>query len=308
MSDLERIQRWLQAVITHPGGVAEGTAGARQHLDVGPDQVERVVTRSRALTGMERLAIYGNAYYARLLECLREEFPVLAHALGEELFDAFAVGYLQKYPSRSYTLTRLAAQFPRYLAETRPAAADGEDPSAGWPDFLVDLATLEWTVSEVFDAPGDEGEPLLDSAGLRAVPEGRWPEARLVLARSLRLLALRYPVQEYFAAVRRQQAPLPPAPGDTFLAVTRRDYVVRHHALTRTEYEVLRVLADGRPLAEALGLAARTADADLDALAGNLRDWFQAWAARGYFRAVATGESAALTRSSSSAASGELMR
>jgi hypothetical protein len=62
---------------------------------------------------MDRLAIYGTAYYARLLECLLEEFPVLVHALGEELFDAFAVGYLQKYPSRSYTLNDLATNIPR---------------------------------------------------------------------------------------------------------------------------------------------------------------------------------------------------
>jgi hypothetical protein len=308
MADLERIQRWLQAVITHPAGVAEGAAAARQHLDVGPDEVERVVTRSRALGGLERLAIYGDAYYARLLECLREEFPVLAHALGEELFDAFGIGYLQKYPSRSYTLTRLAARFPRYLTETRPAAADGEDRSAGWPDFLADLARLEWTCGEVFDAPGDEGEPLLDSAGLRTVPEERWPEARLVPARSLRLLALRYPVQDYFAAVRRQENPAPPEAAGTFLAVTRRDYVVRHQTLTRPAYELLRDLADGRSLGEAVGRAARTADADLDALADNLRDWFQAWAARGYFRAVALGESTPSTRSSSSAASDEQMR
>ncbi len=122
MHDLDRIQRWMQSVLMHPGGVAEGvaSAAAREHLEIGPEEIEQVVTPSRALTAMDRLSIYGNAYYARLLECMRDEFPVLAHALGEELFDAFAVGYLQKYPSRSYTLNDLATSFPRYLAETRP--------------------------------------------------------------------------------------------------------------------------------------------------------------------------------------------
>src|SRR6266849_5644114 len=103
--NLAQVQRWMQAAIMHPGGVVAGVASpeTRQHIDVGPDEAETVVTRSRALTALERLAIYGHAYYARLLECLREEFPVLKHAIGDELFDAFVAEYLERYPSRSYT-------------------------------------------------------------------------------------------------------------------------------------------------------------------------------------------------------------
>ncbi|MCI0462277.1 MAG: DNA-binding domain-containing protein [Gemmataceae bacterium] len=288
MHDLERIQRWLQTVLMHPEGVAEGiaSAAAREHLDVGPDEVEQVVTRSRTLTAMDRLAIYGTAYYARLLECLREEFPVLVHALGEELFDAFAVDYLQKYPSRSYTLNNLATSFPRYLAETRPEPDDGEGSLTGWPDFLIDLATLELTFSEVFDGPGVEGEQLLGTAQLQAVPAERWPETRLVSVPCLRLLSLRYPVHEYYASVRRKQDPPPPDPADTFLAVTRWDYVVRHYPLSRPEYEVLHALLAGWPVGDAIGLAAQSAATDLDQLAASLRDWFEAWAARGFFRTV----------------------
>src|SRR5262245_56388086 len=207
--DLEQIQRWMQAAIMHPAGVAEGIASAeaRRHIDVGPDEVETVVTRSRALTALERLAIYGHAYYARLLECLREEFPVLKHALGEEIYDAFAVEYLGLYPSRSYTLFHLGTNFPRFLAETRPDR-DGEGSAApNWPDFLIDLATLELTFNEVFDGPGAEGERLLDADQLRAIPPERLLEARLVGVPCLRLLALRYPVHRYFSAVRRHEDP-----------------------------------------------------------------------------------------------------
>src|SRR5260370_24135808 len=150
---LGQIQRWMQATITHPVGVAEGAASepARSQIDVGPDGLESVVTRSRALTAIERLEIYSHAYYARLLECLREEFPVLKHALGEEVFDAFAVGYLEKYPSRRYTLFQLGDYFPRFLAETRPLTptplpsgekgrgegCEGDRLPADWPDFLI---------------------------------------------------------------------------------------------------------------------------------------------------------------------------
>ena len=164
------LQRWMQAVIMHPEGVEAGmnSPAARDEIDAAPDEAEQVVTRSRALTAVERLAIYGSAYYGRLLECLREEFPATAHALGEETFDAFAAAYLQNYPSRSYTLTQLGKNFPSFLVETRPEREPGE-PEVSWPEFLADLARFEWTFSEVFDGPGVEGKDVVDAAAFRAI-------------------------------------------------------------------------------------------------------------------------------------------
>lgn len=284
---LGQLQRWMQAVVMHSEGVLDGIASedARRQIDVLPANVEQIVTRSRALTAVERLAIYHNAYHARLLECLREEFPVLAQALGEETFDAFAVDYLQRYPSRSYTLGQLGVHFARYLAETRPT---GEEEGAGetWPDFLIDLATLEWTFNEVFDGPGVEDEPLLDGDRLRALPPGRWPEVRLVPVCCLRLLALRFPAHDYFTSVRREGMAAAPEPCDTFLAVTRRDFVVRHYELSRPAYELLRALSAGTPVGPAVAAVAENAGPDLDHLARNLHDWFRRWAEEGFFQSA----------------------
>jgi hypothetical protein len=300
--DLGQIQRWMQATIMHPVGVAEGIASAeaRRHIDVGPDQAETVVTRSRALTALERLAIYGYAYYARLLECLREEFPVLKHALGDEIFDAFAVEYLERYPSRSYTLFQLGVNFPRFLAETRPDRPSPPPPPPGgggegggavnWPDFLIDLATLELAFNEVFDGPGVEGKELLDADQLRAMPPERLLEARLVGVPCLRLLTLRYPVNRYFGAVRRHENPDLPEPADTFLAITRRRYVVRHFELSRPAYELLRALVAGERVEMAINRAAESAGPDLERMATNLQAWFHDWAAEGFFGAVEWGE------------------
>jgi hypothetical protein len=286
--DLGQIQRWMQAVIMHPAGVAEGIAAtaARRHIDVGPDETETVVTRSRALTTLERLAIYGYAYSARLLECLREEFPVLKHALGEDLFDAFAVEYLEQYPSRSYTLFQLGANFPRFLAETRPDREEERSTAPSWPDFLIDLATLERTFNEVFDGPGMEGEPPLAPDALRDVSPERLLEARLPVVPCFRLLALRYPVHHYFTAVRRRQDADPPGPAETWLAVTRRRYVVRHYELSSPAYHLLHALRAGESLGQAIRQAVEAGGPDLDRLPANLWTWFHDWSAEGFFRAV----------------------
>jgi hypothetical protein len=285
MRELQTIQRWLQSVIMHPRGVVEGLSSAEARAQV--DQaVDQVVTRSAVLTAPERLAIYSSAYYARLLECLREEFPVLVYALTEEVFDAFAVAYLQKYPSRSYTLSHLGRDFPRYLAETRPPAADGDASLASWSDFLVDLASLEWTFSEVFDGPGVEGEKLLDPDQLQALSPEEWPAVRLIPVPCLRLLKLRYPVERYFAAARSKQDPAPPQPVETLLAITRRNYVVQHYQLSRPEYEILSTLIAGESVGQAIELVMTTAASEVEGLSEKLRDWFRSWAVRGFFRAT----------------------
>jgi hypothetical protein len=282
---LDRIQHWMQAAIMHPDGVVAGmeTPEARAAIDAG--SADELLTRSKALTAVERLGIYGSAYYLRLLECMREEFPAVTHCLGEETFNSFAAAYLQKYPSRSYTLCQLGAKFPQFLVETRPEREEGE-PEVSWPEFLADLALFEWTFREVFDGPGTEGKEILDEAKIRAVPPERWPEARLIPAPCLRLLALRFPVHEYHAEVREEKSPHVPEPAETLLAMTRRNYVVRHSPLTAPEYRLLNSLVAGRCVGEAITEVAQSASAPLDQLAENLHDWFRRWAALGCFQAV----------------------
>lgn len=288
--ELARIQRWMQSVITHPDGIEAAIASeqARSEIDVDPQDVESVITRSRALTSIERLQVYGNAYYARLLECLREEFPALVHAVGEETFSGFAFGYLQQYPSTSYTLANLGREFPRYLSETRPATAkpDGEP---DWADFLIDLARLERTYAEVFDGPGGEDGQLLQPGDLAGISPERWTQARLVPVESLRLLELSFPVHEYATAVRKQdEQPAVPQPSPTYLVVGRRNYIVRRQAVTLPEFTVLQAIAAGRRVEEAIEALANALpdDANLEFLASDLQRWFRNWAAAGYFRQV----------------------
>jgi hypothetical protein len=250
---LDQIQRWMQAVMMHPAGVEAGVGSdaAREQIDVDAENVGRVVLPSRHQTSLDRLRIYGNAYYARLLECLNEEFPALRHAVGEEAFASFAAAYLQAHPSQSYTLGELGRAFPRFLCETRPPEERSES-RPNWTDLVIDLATVERTYSEVFDGPGVENARVLQPGDLNSVPPDRWPEARLVPAPCLRLLELAYPVHEYISAVRRKEPPAVPAPRRTFLVVTRRDYRVRRCAMSQDEFRLLAALVAGEKVGAAI--------------------------------------------------------
>jgi Putative DNA-binding domain len=274
MPDLDRLQRWFQAVIMHPDGVVPGVLGpdARQHLELAPGELERVVTRSRSLNAADRVAIYGRAYHARLTECLEAEFRVLRKALGDDLFRMFTRAYLSNCPSHSYTLADLGKGFPGYLHDTRPAeGAEGKEET--WPDFIIDLARYERAFSEVYDGPGAEGAAMLSAEGLRTLLTDQGLEVALTPAASLRLLTFRYPVHDYFDAARHGNEPELPAPAETFLAMNRRDYVVTTIELSAAQRALLSGLLEGETVGQSLQRAGASSPDQWQQLIACIEKW-----------------------------------
>lgn len=289
---LDVVQRWFQAVVTHPDGVEGGVESeeAQRLIRLNRSELEAVIGRSRNLTAAERMGIYANAYYARLLECLAAFFPILQKALGEEVFEGFAFEYLQHYPSKSYTLDRLGESFARFLAETRPEPEQEEEPGAvEWPDFLIDLTLFEWNLNQVFDGPGVEGKPLLTAELLQSFPAERFAEARLVPVPCLRLLAFRFPINAYYTAARHAgegEEPPIPDPAPEYVALTRRDFVVRRFPLTPAQHALLEKILAGAPVGEAIAAAAEISGLDDEALGAELQAWFRLWVAEGFFQSI----------------------
>lgn len=281
---LRSLQQWAQAVITHPGGVEAGiqSTPARAAIHVSVENLESVITRSNALTAQERLAIYGDAYFGRLLECMQALFPVMCELLGEDVFNQFALEYLCKFPPQSYTLNDLADRFVHYLQTTRPA----EEADALWADFLIDLATLEWKIDQVFDGPGSENIEPLSSDELAAINADHWPNCRLETTPCLHLFSAKFPINDFFTEIRKNPASAPPLPQESYTALCRRDFVVRRYTLSQPQFELLQALQNRETVGEAIAAAAEFAT-DFDALAADLRQWFSYWATERFFlRAV----------------------
>ena len=281
-ADLPTIQRWMQAVIMHPGGVPEGlaSADAQAWMDVTAQDVEAVITPSRKRTSLQRLEVYGNAYFSRLAECLESIFPTFARVVGDETFRQFALGYLQQYPSRGYTLNDLGQRFVPFLQATKPPA---EQP--GWEEFLVELAGLEWAIDRVFDGPGFEGQAYVDSRRLDALsPEMFW-QCRVTLVPCLRLLAFAFPVNTFLTNIRQDALTPVPAPQPTWLALTRRDFIVRRVPLTQFQWHVLEGLQQGRQVGEAVESALPSLG-DEKQVAEVLAAAFRKFAAEQFFAAI----------------------
>jgi hypothetical protein len=252
-SSLADLQHWLLEGITQPEGV---------------DQVaiNDTILPSHQQTSSERLAVYQHAYLGRLLNVLRELLPCTRFAVGDDLFDQFAAGYLRRYPPHSYTLGRLADRWVDYLDETRP-------PDADWGAFVVELSRLEQAIDRIFDGPGPEGLPLF------SLPPKADANLRLTFVPSFELHAFQFPVSTYFTAWKAGEEPAWPGRQDQFIALLRRDYVVRRFELTHGQFELLTAISRGRSLAESLAAIASPAPADV-------QSWFTLWSASGFFTAT----------------------
>lgn len=289
---LDVVQRWFQTVITNPAGVEGGVDSeeAQRLIRLKRGELEAVIRRSKNVTAADRLAIYANAYYSRLLECLASFFPVLQTALGADVFESFAFEYLQHYPSESYTLDRLGDNFARFLDETRPEPEEGaETGEVSWPDFLIDLTTLEWNLNKVFDGPGVEFQPLLTAEALQSFPPESFADAHLVPVPCLRLLTFRYPVNAYYTAARHAEEGEEvevPDPAEERIALSRRDFVVRRYPLDPAQYALLEKILAGETVGDALAAAAEASGLDDEALGAAFQAWFRLWVAEGFFQSI----------------------
>jgi hypothetical protein len=275
---LDRLQRWMQAVVTHPGRVEDGMAAAEAAHEVDPERLSDVVLPSRTLEPAERLDIYHEMYPLRMHDALATDYEALRHFLGDRLFRELVASYVQAHPSRSHTLNRLADKLPAFLETTPGIRRRG---------FCVDLARLELAMTRAFDA---EEAPSLTAAEIDAVPETAWEGVRIEMIPAFRLLSFRHPVNAYLQSVKdgRHEHPRT-GRKNTWVAVYRRNYAVCRLDLSKAAHDLLADLASGVSLgdavARALGVRGRSRKRPEET---DIFRWFRGWAAEGFFRAVRT--------------------
>jgi hypothetical protein len=272
-ASLAELQRWFQAAVMSPDTPVAVLA------DLTPGEVATAITASVRQHPVERLAIYRRGYRLRLLESLRGSFPALCHLLGRDLFDAFADDYLDACPSRSYTLFQLGERLIDHLERTRPDRGRPVAEREEWVDLLIDLARFERVFAEVYHGPGTETGPVLRAADLPADTDPAWAGLTLKPAPCLRVLASRYWVHDYVAAITRGELPPLPCAKPAVLAVHRRAFVVIVTELTPPADRLLAALIDG---------AAVTAAATAAGIPpGSTHPRIREWADAGLFTACA---------------------
>ncbi len=250
----------------------------------------RFIKPNDRLTSFERLEIYNRQYWFRVLSALSEDFPGLRAVLGERRFDAMAKAYLIANPSRSFTLRNLGSRMESWLRKNPRWAGANQN-------LALDLVRLEWADIEAFDGkaePALRPEDLANAAG---------PRLKLALQPYVRLLSLRYPVDDLLLEVRKEdedtdfasntftehkkrkrvRAVAKLKPAHIFLAVHRIDNTVYFRRLGPEEFSILTALRQGKPLGAAVEAAFGKSKVAPEEQPLSVQTWFRTWATLGWF-------------------------
>ncbi len=192
------------------------------------------------------IGVYRHAHGARLEAALRDNFEMLARAMGDEAFGALAAAYVARQPSTTASIRWFGHRLADVMAELVAAGDDRVGHAA-----LVDLARMDWALRGAFDAADAQ---LLDGAALARLAPQQWPALRLALHPSVRLLGLQWSVELAWRALRAAddgaEADLPaPEPLPHSLLVWRQGLETRWRALQNDEAALLEAVAEGRDFA-----------------------------------------------------------
>lgn len=130
------------------------------------------------ITIEERVEIYRQGYYLRLIDILEREFSALKNLLGKAQFAELCRDYIDAYPSTHFSVRAYGRYMMNFLS-TRPELEP----------LHVELAEFEWAFGKVIDAADG---PHLTSEDMAKIPPEAWAELRLAFHPSLMMVDLHY--------------------------------------------------------------------------------------------------------------------
>ncbi len=256
--------------------------GALQQAASIPDDPALAGAAAAFVTGNDRLSpaeqvdIYRRQFWLRHRGVMEEDFPGLAHLLGEEGFDAFCRGYLAAHPPASQSFRDMVRDVVGFAERWEGF------PSPEARAVALDMARYELALLDVFVGPD---APPLDPAKLEGLPEDAWERARIVLHPLLARLALSYPVHRLRKAWKGgEEAPVPASASPVHLVLYRaKDLVTHFEELSPEAFALLEALSAGEPLVPACERVAEGLSPEAqEALGESVGAWFQQWAALGF--------------------------
>ena len=291
MNELKQLQRRMASAVMTPltrnNGMKPRTAAGHSMRA----EAQQFIKPNDRLSSFERLEIYNQQYWFRVLDAFADDFPGLRAIVGERKFDQLSFAYLTECPSRSFTLRNLGDQLlvwlrlhPKWIQPYRRLATD--------------MVRLEWAHIESFDAAD---EPVIGPEDLLEVT----PAAHFNIQPHIRLLQLSYPVDDLLitlrngsnqktdsasnaGSIRRKQHPdvkkvLRLKPEQIYLSVHRKQFIVCYRRLTPEAFRLLRSLQHRSSLGIALDHALRGSHLHESLVAEQLQQWFSEWSQMGWF-------------------------
>jgi hypothetical protein len=280
---LRTIQSLITGALFRPLG-----SGDRMQRDSAA-VAEAIIKPNDRLSSFDRLEIYNQQYWWRLLGCFQDDFRGLRAVVGERRFDRIANAYLHEHGSTSWSLRDLGQHLHGFLA-AHPAL------TVPHTALALEMVQVEWAKIVAFDTGA---LPVVDA---QKVARKDPAKLRVGLQPYVTLLKLAHPVDFLLRKVRdadvetgsasnavstkRRRAfrlvRAKPSPEPIHIAVHRADFSVYYKRLEPEAFALLQNLRSGATLADACESAFRNSAYDEAEAAGKIGEWFNVWMRLGW--------------------------
>ena len=227
---LRDLQGVLKRLITAPDGI---DAALSREAALHRDGIDGLIAGGPPLGARQRLEIYSNGYFRRLLDCLKEDYPATLAVIGEHAFRTLVVAYLAAHPSDSPSVFGVGRFLPDFILR-HPVVSDRP--------FLGDLARLERTLIEVFHAAD---APPLTATELQRIPAEAWATLRLSQHPAVAMLECEWPVDDLLEPASRERKSAPPERRPTTILIWRQNDEVYRRRVDRSERTALAMVRQG---------------------------------------------------------------
>jgi len=225
--------------------------------------------REEGLSGQRGVAIYGDAYVARLHDALRGNYEALHRLLGDDDFASMARHFASTHPPATASIRWYGDRLSDFLTASEPYRSC---------PAIAELARFEWALRHTVDAADAE---RIDADALKALSPAQWSELSCNLHPSLSILHFEWNTPQIWRALDADEEPPEPVRDPrSWLVYRDAELVARWRYADETEVALLQLWKSGSDFG-ALCVEAETRLGDADAAAHAAAQWLHTWIGQG---------------------------
>ena len=142
---LKREQCWFGSIVGRPIDLHSRMNPISPSGRSMEEEAAEHILPSPTLRPSERIQIYNQQYWWRLLNAMHDLFPLVTRLFGHSDFNqSIGFPYLSKYPPRHWSLHLLGERLEQWVTE---------DYSAGDKELVLHACSVDWAFNHSFFAP-----------------------------------------------------------------------------------------------------------------------------------------------------------
>lgn len=267
-SEILSIQRWFASIIARPIDDESQMAPTSPSGRLMSDEAKEFIAPNSKLSSAQRIQIYNQQYWWRMLSILHHNFPTLVRLFGYEDFNrTIGMPFLTKYPSTDWSIAKLGDKLSLWIEEEYGA----QDKS-----LVLFSAKVDWAYQELFLAPNPKSqEATLDLLSKKTS-----------LQNHLKLFALPFDLLSFRTELLKQpvefwaESEFPKLPKDRkyfFILYRNRKNWISYKQVKEGEWTLLHLIEEGHTIEEGCEYLEKIGGSIYEEALSSLQEWIQQW-------------------------------